>query len=191
MVKCLPGLHILLQWKGLQQTISGSFSCWHTGSCLSSWGCLKSGHLHVWQHLRWGSSTKLLGSITHSESPESPFSTATANLSNWSSLSFFKKSFLRLRSSVLEKHLGSRFSLELLAFASLPASCSRLILAFHRRLARAVRLLRNMNIKQDFPVAHLVANALTVLPKENTLIHRLIQMLMITRPHELLICQQR
>lgn len=121
----------LLQWKGLQQTYTGSQADWQHGKRLSSLAWRNVGHRQAWQHSTCGWPSA--GSSTHPEDSRPRASTAFSSISNCLSCSLSNNSSSGWRS------------------VSVAVSSARRLWAFTSRLLWALRLPRNMNMKEDFP----------------------------------------
>lgn len=163
---CLPISHRLLQWYGLQHTMSGCLAVWQAGVFFSCSAVLRSGHRQSRQHITAGSANRNGRTATHSAASTPPVSTALSRVSNCRSSSRLNRALRNCRSSdsagegggvvvvvvaAEDGALDAVFSGHLVSLLSLRTR------AFHKRLANAVRLLLNMNIKHVNAASHLVA----------------------------------
>lgn len=168
----LPISHRLLQWYGLQHTMSGCLAVWQAGVLFSCSTVLRSGHRHSRQHMTDGSANRNGRTTTHSAASTPPVSTARSSVSSCLSSSRLNSALRNCRSSDSTGGDGCAGRCDVAAaatddwaaavdaeevFSEHLASLSRRTRAFHKRLANAVRLLLNMNIKHVNAASHLVA----------------------------------
>lgn len=149
----------MLQWYGLQQTMSGCLAVWQAGVFFSCSAVRRSGHRHSRQHVTEGSANRNGRTATHSAASTPPVSTARSSVSSCLSSSRLNSALRNCRSSDSTGD-GCAAAVGWAAedvFSAHLASLSLRTRAFHKRLANAVRLLLNMNIKHVNAASHLVA----------------------------------
>lgn len=152
--------------------MSGCLADWQEGVLFSCSTVLRSGHRHSRQHMTAGSANRNGRTATHSAASTPPVSTARSNVSSCLSSSRLNSALRNCRSSDSIGDDGCADGSDVAAattgdwaatadaeevFSAHLASLSRRTRAFHKRLANAVRLLLNMNIKHVNAASHLVA----------------------------------
>lgn len=152
--------------------MSGCLAVWQEGVLFSCSTVLRSGHRHSRQHMTAGSANKNGRTATHSAASTPPVSTARSSVSSCLSSSRLNRALRNCRSSDSTGGEGCAdggdFAVAATGgwaaavdaeevFSAHLASLSRRTRAFHKRLANAVRLLLNMNIKHVNAASHLVA----------------------------------